>query len=79
MAEQVIEGKLYRSVTLDEWLSQLAGDHPAVLELRDLRLKIADLVQHLDRMERENAEMSRQILGYQLQASTTALKGKTNG
>jgi hypothetical protein len=66
MAEQIIEGKVYRSVTLDEWMSQLAGDHPAVEELRAIRLKLAEAAVLLDRLEAENAALSKQILAYQL-------------
>jgi hypothetical protein len=67
MAEQMIDGKLYRSVSLDEWMSQLASDHPAVAELREIRLKLAEAVRQLDRFEAENAALHQQILTYQLQ------------
>lgn len=59
--EITIEGKRYRSVSLDEWMMQLQKDHPARQELIDLRLKLAGLTAKVSELEAENASLNQKI------------------
>lgn len=65
-----VEGKNYRSVSLDEWMIPLAPDHPAREELKQLRLTIATQMEQIDKLERENSELNQQLIKVQLQTST---------
>lgn len=62
-----VEGKRYRSVTLDEWMMQLQADHPARAELAQLRQTAASALEAVDKLERENSELNRQLIRVQLQ------------
>ncbi len=66
----VVEGKNYRSVSLDEWMIPLAPDHPAREELKQLRLTVATQMEQIDKLERENSELNQQLIKVQLQTST---------
>lgn len=64
-----VEGKNYRSVSLDEWMIPLAPDHPAREELKQLRLTLASHMEAIDKLERENSELNQQLIKLQLQSS----------
>lgn len=52
------EGQRLRSVTLDEWMMALDNDHPARLELGDLRRTAMKALEAVDKLERENVELA---------------------
>jgi len=71
-----VEGKRYRSVSLDEWIMQLQAGHPARAELATLRSTAASALEAVDKLERENSELQRQLIKVQLQQTNAARAGQ---
>ena len=59
--EIIHEGKRYVSVSLDEWMGQLQNDHPAREELKQIRLTVIRALEHIDRLEKDNAALHNQL------------------